>query len=46
MIEEQGGTRTYYALREKIRDYYREKLETNTRESLNPGNCWVTRLAF
>jgi len=36
-IESFGGTRSYYELRNAIRQHYRQ---------LNPGNCWVTRLAF
>ena len=36
-IESFGGTRSYYALRKAIREHYGR---------LNPGNCWVTRLAF
>src|SRR5262245_23272178 len=36
-IESQGGTRSYYELRNAIRKHYGQ---------LNPGNCWVTRLAF
>lgn len=36
-IESFGGTRSYYELRAAIRQHYGE---------LNPGNCWVTRLAF
>src|SRR4051812_45083992 len=36
-IENFGGTRSYYELRNRIRAHYGE---------LNPGNCWVTRLAF
>jgi len=36
-IESFGGTRSYYELRNRIRAHYGE---------LNPGNCWVTRLAF
>ena len=36
-IESFGGTRSYYELRNAIRQHYGE---------LNPGNCWVTRLAF
>jgi len=36
-IESVGGTRSYYALREAIRGHYGQA---------NPGNCWVTRLAF
>ncbi len=44
-IESFGGTRTYYQLREAIRDHYRKFTEHPDRH-LNPGNCWVTRLAF
>src|SRR5215510_4683657 len=36
-IESFGGTRSYYELRNAIRKHYGQ---------LNPGNCWVTRLAF
>jgi hypothetical protein len=36
-IESFGGTRSYYELRNAIRRHYGE---------LNPGHCWVTRLAF
>src|SRR5882672_3585416 len=36
-IESFGGTRSYYELRNRLREHYR---------SLNPGACWVTRLAF
>ena len=36
-IESFGGTRSYYALRNAVREYYGRS---------NPGNCWVTRLAF
>ena len=36
-IESFGGTRSYYELRNAIRQHY---------GTLNPGNCWVTRLAF
>ena len=36
-IETCGGTASYYALRNAIRGHYGEP---------NPGNCWVTRLAF
>src|SRR5206468_3822348 len=36
-IENFGGTRSYYALRNAIRRHY---------GTLNPGNCWVSRLAF
>jgi hypothetical protein len=36
-IESFGGTRSYYEFRNTIRTHYGER---------NPGNCWVTRLAF
>ena len=36
-IESFGGTRSYYELRSAIRQHYGQS---------NPGNCWVTRLAF
>src|SRR5262245_7862791 len=36
-IESFGGTQSYYELRSAIRGHYGQ---------LNPGNCWVTRLAF
>ena len=46
-IERFGGTRTYYELRETIRDHYRGMIPKDERsEPLNPGTCWVTRLAF
>ncbi|MGH7360912.1 MAG: FAD-dependent oxidoreductase, partial [Candidatus Methylomirabilales bacterium] len=44
-IEAFGGTRTYYRLREAIRDHYRPLARVEARH-LNPGSCWVTRLAF
>lgn len=48
-IETFGGTRTYYRLRESIRDLYRGLSSIDSvrgKRDLNPGNCWVTRLAF
>ena len=46
-IEQFGGTRSYYQLRETIRDHYRGLVsEAVRREPLNPGSCWVSRLAF
>jgi len=36
-IESFGGTASYYSLRNAIRRHYNQA---------NPGNCWVTRLAF
>jgi hypothetical protein len=47
-IEEMGATASYRALRRAIRDYYRAHLpltfEARARETLNPGNGWVSRL--
>ena len=46
-IEAFGGTRTYYRLRESIRDHYRPMIAgPRGGKRLNPGSCWVTRLAF
>lgn len=46
-IERFGGTRSYYALREAIRDHYRRlSLALAAQPHGNPGRCWVTRLAF
>ena len=46
-IESFGGTRTYSALREGIRDHYRHTYpEVRDVPELNPGRCWVTHLAF
>src|SRR5262245_7158727 len=46
-IESFGGTASYYSLRNAIRDYYRPHGgAAGRRTGFNPGNCWVTRLAF
>jgi hypothetical protein len=46
-IESFGGTRSYYDLRERIRAVYRARFPALAGERyLNPGGCWVTRLAF
>ncbi|MDP6707864.1 MAG: FAD-dependent oxidoreductase [Alphaproteobacteria bacterium] len=46
-IEVFGGTRSYYAFREAIRDHYRVWLDgTPEPVPFNPGNSWVSRLAF
>src|SRR6266446_3943529 len=46
-IERFGGTRSYYALREAIRDHYRRLSPALAAvPHPNPGSCWVTRLAF
>jgi hypothetical protein len=47
-IEEFGCTRSYRALREGIRDYYRHyyplRAEYKSKANLNPGNGWVSPL--
>ncbi len=47
-IETFGGTRSYQALRQGIRDYYgRHYPLTETsraNKQFNPGNCWVSRI--
>jgi hypothetical protein len=46
-IEAFGGTRSYYKLCETIRTYYRNFTDRPAgNEVLNPGRCWVSRLAF
>jgi hypothetical protein len=46
-IERFGGTRTYCALREAIRDHYRRLSPALAGQAHpNPGSCWVSRLAF
>ena len=46
-IESFGGTASYYALRDGIRDHYRAMADEVGRDpQFNPGACWVTRLAF
>jgi len=49
-IESFSGTRSYYELRDLIREYYRTHTELNSEaagtDALNPGNGWVSRLCF
>jgi hypothetical protein len=46
-IEAFGGTASYYALRDALREHYRAlAVRERDRPDFNPGNCWVTRLAF
>jgi hypothetical protein len=46
-IEEFGGTASYYALRNALRDHYRPYAgPAGQQPHFNPGNCWVTRVAF
>lgn len=46
-IETFGGTASYYALRNALRDHYRPYAgAVGQQPHFNPGNCWVTRVAF
>lgn len=49
-IEQFGGTQSYYELRNAIRKHYATTYRLTERAiagtSFNPGNCWVTHLAF
>lgn len=47
-IERFGGTRSYYSLRDAIRRHYQGLAARSARmdSTFNPGNCWVSRLAF
>ena len=45
-IERFGGTRSYYAMREAIRDHYRARAIDDSPEPLNPGSCWVDRIGL
>jgi hypothetical protein len=46
-IEQFGGTASYYRLRNALRDQYRPHAgEAGRQAHFNPGNCWVTRVAF
>ena len=46
-IEDFGGTASYYRLRNTLRDHYRPHAgEAGKHPRFNPGNCWVTRVAF
>lgn len=50
LIESTGGTRAYKGLRESIRQHYRHLGATDGGARfepwLDPGNCWVSRIAF
>jgi hypothetical protein len=50
LVETSGATRTYKRLREMIRNHYRKLGATDGGARfepwLDPGNCWVSRLAF
>jgi hypothetical protein len=48
LVETSGATATYLALRKAIRSHYREIAAEKAAENdrLDPGNCWVSRLAF
>ena len=47
-IEISGGTRTYYEMRRRIREYYRThyRLAADAMENFNPGSCYVSALCF
>jgi hypothetical protein len=45
-IERFGGTASYYRFRELVREHYRADAIGAGEPELNPGACWVTRLAF
>jgi hypothetical protein len=46
-IETFGGTASYYRLRNALRDHYRPFAgDAGKHPHFNPGNCWVTRVAF
>jgi len=49
-IESFGGTRSYYELRDLVREFYRQQSELSPAAQadagLNPGNGWVSYLCF
>lgn len=49
-IEQSGGTRSYYAFRDAIRNYYRTNYNLSQKalsmQHLNPGGGWVSRVCF
>jgi len=49
-IEFAGGTRSYYEMRERIRNHYRNNYpltpEARAKLDLNPGSCYVSPLCF
>ncbi len=49
-IENTGATRSYYEMRERIRDWYRQRTPLTPAakkwENLNPGSCYVSSLCF
>src|SRR5215216_8192312 len=46
-IEDFGGSASYYQLRNALRDHYRPFAgQAGKQPHFNPGNCWVTRVAF
>jgi len=50
LVETTGSNRSYRQLREMIRNHYRQSYRLDpgaeTQRPLNPGDCWVSRLAF
>src|SRR5690606_39087323 len=49
-IEESGGTRSYYAFREAVRDYYKTNYKLSEKgrsmKHFHPRGGWVSRLCF
>jgi hypothetical protein len=46
-METFGGTASYYQLRKALRDVYLSAAsDRRDKSNFNPGNCWVTTLAF
>ena len=49
-IEISGATRTYYEMRNRIRDYYRARFSLSPAaaalDNFNPGSCYVSALCF
>ena len=46
-IETFGGTASYYTLRDRLREHYRALAgAAGNAAAFNPGDCWVTRMAF
>jgi len=45
-IERFGGTASYYQLRNALRDHTALRQRCRQGAAFQPGNCWVTRVAF
>ncbi len=50
LVETSGACKSYQEIRRDIRDFYRSSRKLSTigasKKYLDPGNCWVSRLAF